>query len=122
MFATAVRIERDLGVPSVSFNSLTGHRSCAPEDCGGRTTILPQGPAPVVGRLSGGWYLSPSGDWDSGNATFAVSRGSPGAPTGVRLEPVVFWPAGSASDLGGRVPGCCYGSLLVLQSLFHVEC
>src|SRR6266568_2873180 len=32
--------------------------------------------------------------------------------TGVRLEPVVFWPAGSASDLGGRVPGCCYGSLL----------
>src|SRR5260370_13504413 len=80
MFATAVRIERDLGVPSVSLNALTGHRSCAPEDCGRRTTILPQGPAPVVGRLSGGWYLSPSGDWDSGNATFAISRGSPGAP------------------------------------------
>jgi hypothetical protein len=34
------------------------------------------------------------------------------AVTGVRLEPVVFWPAGSASDLGGRVPGCRYGSLL----------
>jgi hypothetical protein len=35
-----------------------------------------------------------------------------GGHTGVRLEPVVFWPAGSASDLGGRVPGRCYGSLL----------
>src|SRR5260370_42456688 len=80
MFGTAVRIEGDLGVPSVSLNALTGHRSCAPEDCGRRTTIPPQGPAPVVRRLSGGWYLPPSGDWDSGNATFAISRGSPGAP------------------------------------------
>jgi hypothetical protein len=26
--------ERDLGVPFVSFNTLTGHRSCAPEDYG----------------------------------------------------------------------------------------
>jgi hypothetical protein len=26
--------ERDLGVPFVSFNALTGHRSCAPEDYG----------------------------------------------------------------------------------------
>jgi hypothetical protein len=26
--------ERDLGVPFASFNALTGHRSCVPEDCG----------------------------------------------------------------------------------------
>jgi hypothetical protein len=31
---TAVRTERDLGVPSVSSNALAGHRSCAPEDYG----------------------------------------------------------------------------------------
>src|SRR5260370_17268046 len=80
MFATAVRIERDLGVPSISLNALTGHRSCAPEDCGRRITILPQGPAPVSWRLSGGGDLAPSGDWDSGNATFPISRRPPGAP------------------------------------------
>src|SRR5260370_26170401 len=80
MFATAVRIERDLGVPSVSLNALTGHRSCAPEDCGRRTTIPPQGPAPVGRRLSGGWYLPPSGDWGSGKGTFAITRRSPRAP------------------------------------------
>src|SRR5712692_4379709 len=109
MFATAVRIERDLGVPSVSFNSLTGHRSCAPEDCGGRTTILPQGPAPVVGRLSGGWYLSPSGDWDSGNATFAVSRGSPGAPPltpghGHRFPGMLFSHASFRTPVSHQIP------------------
>src|SRR6266568_5266915 len=30
--------------------------------------------------LSGGCSITPSGDWDSGNPTFALSRGSPGAP------------------------------------------
>ena len=43
MFITAVRVERDLGVPSVSFNTLTGHRSCAPEDCGERSAYLAAG-------------------------------------------------------------------------------
>ena len=37
---TAVRIEHDLGVPSVSLNALTGHRSCAPEDCSGLVAAL----------------------------------------------------------------------------------
>jgi hypothetical protein len=37
MFATAVRIERDLGVPFVSLNARTGHRSCAPEDAAGKS-------------------------------------------------------------------------------------
>src|SRR5260370_1471844 len=87
MFATAVRIERDLGVPSVSLNALTGHRSCAPEDCGRRTTIPPQGPAPGVRRLSGGGYPPPSRDRDSGNATFPLSRRAPPAP------PPTPWPA-----------------------------
>src|SRR6266702_6305795 len=49
MFATAVRIERDLGVPSVSLNALTGHRSCVPEDYRGCETTPQQGPAPVSG-------------------------------------------------------------------------
>jgi hypothetical protein len=43
MFITAVRAERDLGVPSVPFNTLTGHRSCAPEDCGERPAYLAAG-------------------------------------------------------------------------------
>src|SRR5215831_17256860 len=47
MFTTAVRVERDLGVPSVSLNALTGHRSCTPEDCSGLVAIPPQGPVPV---------------------------------------------------------------------------
>ena len=57
MFITAVRVERDLGVPSVSFNTPTGHRSCAPEDCGGSPIISPQGPAPVTGIFPAGVYL-----------------------------------------------------------------
>ena len=57
MFATAVRIERDLGVPSVSFNAPTGHRSCAPEDCGKLADISPQGPAPVTGAFPAGVLL-----------------------------------------------------------------
>ena len=43
MFITAVRVERDLGVPSVSLNALTGHRSCAPEDCSERPSISRRG-------------------------------------------------------------------------------
>src|SRR5262249_24374126 len=35
------------GVPSVSFNALTGHRSCAPEDYRGYLRNLRQGPVPV---------------------------------------------------------------------------
>src|SRR6266540_2696215 len=47
MFTTAVRVERDLGVPSVSFNTPTGHRSCTPEDCSELVANSPQGPVPV---------------------------------------------------------------------------
>ena len=48
---------------------------------------LPQGSAhPAAGagtgfmRLSGRLGFLPSGDWDSGNPAFAISRGSPGTP------------------------------------------
>jgi hypothetical protein len=57
MFATAVRIEHDLGVPSVSLNALTGHRSCAPEECSGLVANPPQGPVPVSGVFPVGAVL-----------------------------------------------------------------
>ena len=58
MFTTAVRIEHDLGVPSVSLNALTGHRSCAPEDCSGLVANPPQGPVPVSGVFPAGAYCT----------------------------------------------------------------
>ena len=57
MFTTAVRVERDLGVPSVSFNTPTGHRSCTPEDCSGLVANSPQGPVPVSGVFPAGAVL-----------------------------------------------------------------
>jgi hypothetical protein len=57
MFTTAVRIEHDLGVPSVSLNALTGHRSCAPEDCSGLVANPRQGPVPVSGVFPAGAVL-----------------------------------------------------------------
>jgi hypothetical protein len=53
---TAIR-QHDLGVPSVSLNALTGHRSCAPEDCSAPLAIAPQGPAPVSGIFPAGVKL-----------------------------------------------------------------
>src|SRR5690348_12491678 len=55
--------QRDLGVPFVSLNALTGHRSIAPEDCGGFVMTPPQGPVPVSGVFPAGVALAPSGDW-----------------------------------------------------------
>jgi len=40
---------------------------------------LQQGPVPVSGVFPVGVAFAPSGDWDSGNPAFAISRGSPGA-------------------------------------------
>src|SRR5829696_10194859 len=57
MFTTVVRIEHDLGVPSVSLNALTGHRSCAPEDCSGLVANPRQGPVPVSGVFPAGAVL-----------------------------------------------------------------
>jgi len=57
MFTTVVRIEHDLGVPSVSLNALTGHRSCTQEDCSGLVANPPQGPVPVSGVFPAGVIL-----------------------------------------------------------------
>src|SRR5215210_1806630 len=89
---TLLYVQHDLGVPSVSLNVLTGHRSCTPEDCGAPLAITPQGPAPVSGVFPAGVKVAPSGDWVSSNSTFTVSRGSPGTPSPyawARLP--VFW-------------------------------
>jgi len=75
---------------------------------------LPQGSAhPAAGagtgfmRLSGRLGFSPSGDWDSGNPAFAISRGSPGAPSRTpRQRPPVSWHAivpGFLSDHGSAI-------------------
>src|SRR6266849_249575 len=53
---TAIR-QHDLGVPSISLNALTGHRSCTPEDCSAPLAIAPQGPAPVTGVFPAGVKL-----------------------------------------------------------------
>ena len=49
--------QRDLGVPFVSFNTRTGHRSSTPEDCGRFVVTLPQGPVPVSGVFPAGVAL-----------------------------------------------------------------
>src|SRR5260221_7658179 len=57
MFATAVRIERDLGAPAVSLKALNGHRSCPAEDYSGKVATPPQGPVPVSGVFPAGAVL-----------------------------------------------------------------
>ena len=69
---------------------------------------LPQGPVPVSGVFPVGVALAPSGDWDSGNPAFAISRGSPGAPLptpghdrrfpGMLFSPFTFRITGQPSD------------------------
>ena len=80
MFTTAVRSKRDLGVPSVSLNAPTGHRSSPRRIAAGTRDQTAAGAGAGYGCLSGGCSITPSGDWDSGNPTFALSRGSPSAP------------------------------------------
>ena len=99
--------QRDLGVPFVSFNTRTGHRSSAPEDCGRFVVTLPQGPVPVSGVFPVGVALAPSGDWDSGNPAFAISRGSPGAPLSTpghdRRFPGMLFSPFTLSDHGSAI-------------------
>ena len=80
MFTTAVRSKRDLGVLSVSLNALTGHRSSPRRIAAGAQDQTAAGAGAGYGCLSGGCSITPSGHWDSGNPTFALSRGSPSAP------------------------------------------
>jgi hypothetical protein len=99
--------QRDLGVPFVSFNARTGHRSSTPEDCGRFVVTLPQGPVPVSGVFPAGGMFAPSGDWASGNPAFAISRGSPGAPLATpghdrRFPGMLFFPF-HLSDPGSAI-------------------
>jgi hypothetical protein len=80
MFATAVRAEHDLGVLSVSLNAPTGHRSLPRRIAASAQSHRAAGAGAGYRCLSGGCSITPSGDWDSGNPTFTLSRGSPGAP------------------------------------------
>jgi len=80
MFTTAVRAERDLGVLSVSLNVPAGHRSWPRRIAAGARDQTAAGAGAGYRCLSGGCSITPSGDWDSGNPTFALSRGSPSAP------------------------------------------
>ena len=100
--------QRDLGVPFVSLNTRTGHRSSTPEDYH-RLLQPAAGAGTGYRRLSGGCPFAPSGDWDSGNPAFAISRGSPGTPPqtpepgcrfpGMLLSPL---PLGSRSAIRSR--------------------
>jgi hypothetical protein len=60
-------------------------------------------------RLSGGCELSSSGDWDSGNPAFAISRGSPTTPPQTPGRGLWFpdmlsslFPSGSRSVIGPK--------------------
>ena len=65
-----------------------------PGGCPGHGTKPGQGTAPAPGVISGGCDLPSPGDWDSGNQAFALSRGSPKAPSPTPgTRPLVSWHA-----------------------------
>src|ERR1039457_4375331 len=80
MFATAVRTERDLGVPVRLLECPDRASLLRPGGLRRATAYLAAGAGAGYRCPSGGRSLAPSGDWDSGNPAFAISRGSPGAP------------------------------------------
>src|SRR5215472_14304575 len=102
MFTTAARTERDLGVPSISLNTLTGHRSGPRRIAAGYSSSRRRG-STGYGRLSGGRLVAPSGDWDSGNPAFAISRGFPSAPS-LTPEPGRWFPDMLFSLAPFRIP------------------
>jgi hypothetical protein len=68
-------IEHDLGVPLISLNSLTGNRS-TPRRLRRPGIYADTGSGAGYRRLSGGWDVASSGDWDLSNPAFALSCGS----------------------------------------------
>ena len=99
--------QRDLGVPFVSFKypdraSLQRPRGLR-QVCSDPAT----GAGTGFGRLSGRCALAPSGDWDSGNPAFAISRGSPGAPLSTpghdRRFPGMLFSPSTLSDHGSAI-------------------
>jgi hypothetical protein len=86
-FVPAVRVERDVGVPLISLIALTGQRSTL------RRLQQPHYQAVAergvgIGCRSDGRAFASSGDWDSGNPAFAISRGSRDTPA-LTPEPTV---------------------------------
>ena len=133
MFATAVRAEHDLGVLSVSLNAPTGHRSLPRRIAASAQSHRAAGAGAGYGCLSGGCSITPSGDWDSGNPTFTLSRGSPGAPPlapghGHRFSAMLFSLAilsdsGKASDpeISPLISARCAGDTTV-RLMAHAGC
>ena len=78
MFVLVIR-QREVGVPLIPFNALTGHRPALQRlPRAWHQTRAEHGAG--SGRLSGGCDLPSTGNWDSGNPAFALSRGSHDGP------------------------------------------
>src|ERR1035437_8991970 len=71
--------ERDVGVPLISLIALTGQRS-TPRRLRQPTKKAVAEHGAGHKRLSGRRIVASSGDWDSGNPAFAISRGSRDTP------------------------------------------
>ena len=78
MFVLVIR-QREVGVPLIPFNALTGHRPALQRlPRAWHQTRAEHGVG--FGRLSDGCDLPSTGNWDSGNPAFALSRGSHDGP------------------------------------------
>jgi hypothetical protein len=92
MFVLVIR-QREVGVPLIPFNALTGHRPALQRlPRAWHQTRAEHGAG--SGRLSGGCDLPSTGNWDSGNPAFALSRGShDGPPSTSSRCPSLAWHA-----------------------------
>ncbi len=92
MFVLVIR-QREVGVPLIPFNALTGHRPALQRlPRAWHQTRAEHGAG--SGRLSGGCDLPSTGNWDSGNPAFALSRGShDGPPSTPSRCPSLTWHA-----------------------------
>ena len=92
MFVLVIR-QREVGVPLIPFNALTGHRPALQRlPRAWHQTRAQHGVG--FGRLSDGCDLPSTGNWDSGNPAFALSRGShDGPPSTSSRCPSLAWHA-----------------------------
>jgi hypothetical protein len=92
MFVLVIR-QREVGVPLIPLNALTGHRPALQRlPRAWHQTRAEHGVG--FGRLSDGCDLPSTGNWDSGNPAFALSRGShDGPPSTSSRCPSLAWHA-----------------------------
>jgi hypothetical protein len=92
MFVLVIR-QREVGVPLIPLNALTGHRPALQRlPRAWHQTKAEHGVG--FGRLSDGCDLPSTGNWDSGNPAFALSRGShDGPPSTSSRCPSLAWHA-----------------------------